>query len=138
MALLSALLDRILAARRRPRRPRPPLLLYAAAWTALLTATVAVASFSPELAFVSAVSPSSAFTRECGGVGGGGGGPSAEDVVRVPVDLPGEVVCLPAHLFSRSRADLVVPPVFAAVVVAGSALVVRALALGEEDDAPPI
>ncbi|XP_030449795.1 uncharacterized protein LOC115672167 [Syzygium oleosum] len=127
MALLSALLDRILT-----RRPRP-LLLYAAAWTALLTATVAVASFSPELAFVSAVSPSSAFTRECGG----GGGPSPDDVVRVPVDLPGEVVCLPAHLFSRSRADLVVPPVFAAVVVAGSALVVRALALGEEDDAPP-
>ncbi|KAK3445270.1 uncharacterized protein LOC104436464 [Eucalyptus grandis] len=119
MALFSALLDQILS--------RRPLLLYAAAWTALLTATVAVASFSPEVAFVSAISSSSAFTRECGG-------PNPEDVVRVPVDLPGEVVCLPAHLFSRSRVDLLVPPVFAAVVVAGSAFVVRALALGEVDD----
>lgn len=123
MALFSALLDRVLS--------RRPLLLYAAAWTALLTATVAVASFAPEVAFVSAVSSSSAFTRECGG-------PDPEDMVRVPVDLPGAVVCLPAHLFLRSRLDIVVPPLFAAAVVAGSAFVVRALALGEEDEARSI
>ncbi|XP_030529039.1 uncharacterized protein LOC115739885 [Rhodamnia argentea] len=123
MALFSALLDRILS--------RWPFLLYAAAWTALLTATVAVASFSTEVAFVSAVSPSSSFTRECGGH-------NPEGMVRVPVDLPGAVVCLPAHLFSRSRVDMAVPPVFAAMVVAGSVFVVRALALGEEDEARSI
>ncbi|OWM82321.1 uncharacterized protein LOC116207961 [Punica granatum] len=106
---------------------RWPLLLYAVTWTALLTATVAVASFSPEVAFVSAISPSSSFSQGCAAAQEG-------SAVRVPVDLPREVVCLPAHLFTRSKVDLVVPPVFAAVVVAGSAFVVRALGLWEDDE----
>lgn len=106
---------------------RWPLLLYAATWTTLLTATVAVASFAPEVAFVSAISPSSLFSQRCVDASEGSS-------VRVPIDLPWEVVCLPAHLFTRSRLDLVVPPVFAAVVVAGSAFVVRALGLWEDDD----
>ncbi|KAJ9186228.1 hypothetical protein P3X46_005755 [Hevea brasiliensis] len=96
---------------------RFPLLLYAATWTALLTTIVAVASFSPEIAFVSAISTSSSFSRKC----------EVEGTVRVPVDLPGEIVCLPAQLFVKSKIDLIVPPVFAAVVVAGSAWVVRAI-----------
>ncbi|KDP35603.1 hypothetical protein JCGZ_09041 [Jatropha curcas] len=103
---------------------RWPLLLYAAKWTALLTATVAVASFSPEMAFVSAISMSSSFSREC----------EVEGTVRVPVDMPGEIVCLPAHLFVRSKIDLIVPPVFAAVVVAGSAWAIRATGLWEDHE----
>ncbi|KAF8397524.1 hypothetical protein HHK36_016441 [Tetracentron sinense] len=102
---------------------RRPLLLYAATWTVFLTVTVAVASFFPEIAFVSAISPSSSFSQAC----------EAEGYVRVPLDIPGEVVCLPAHLFRNSKMDLFVPPVFAAVVVAGSACVVRAMGLWEDE-----
>ncbi|GLT92513.1 hypothetical protein SLE2022_103470 [Rubroshorea leprosula] len=98
---------------------RWPLLLYAATWTVLLTVTVAVASFSPEAAFVSAITPTSSFSRRC----------RTEGFIRVPLDLPGEILCFPARMFTRSKVDLIVPPVFAAVVVAGSAWVVRALAL---------
>ncbi|MQL74763.1 hypothetical protein Taro_007105 [Colocasia esculenta] len=107
-------------------RERRPLLLYAAAWTALLTAAVAVASSLPEVAFVWAVSPSSSFSRACGDAAGG--------LVRVPLDVPGEVLCLPALLFGRSKLDLLVPPVFAAVVVTASALLVRAVGLWEEEE----
>lgn len=104
---------------------RSPLLVYTVTWTALLTATVAMASFSPEIAFVWAVSPSSPFSRRCG-----------EGKMRVPLEgPPGEVVCMPAQLFGRSRAvDFFVPPLFAALVVAGSAALVRAVGLWEEPD----
>ncbi|KAL6337451.1 hypothetical protein AAG906_036765 [Vitis piasezkii] len=75
----------------RPLTSRWPLLLYAAAWTALLSATVAVASFLPEAAFVWAISPSSSFSRGC----------DAEGFIRVPMDLPGRfcvcrLICLPS------------------------------------------
>ncbi|WCJ28273.1 hypothetical protein M5689_009976 [Euphorbia peplus] len=103
----------------------PPLLLYAAAWTALLTVIVAIASFSPEMAFVSAISPSSSFSKGC----------HKQGTFRVPIDLPGEIVCLPAHMFVRSKIDLIVPPIFAAVVVAASAWVVRSM--GFLDDHGP-
>lgn len=107
----------------RPFTSRWPLLIYAAAWTALLSTTVAVASFLPEAAFVWAISPSSSFSQKC----------YSEGFIRVPMDLPGEVLCLPAHFFTKFSMDLLVPPVFAAVVVAGSACLVRAMALWEED-----
>ncbi|XP_027069747.1 uncharacterized protein [Coffea arabica] len=114
--------------------PRWPLLLYAATWTTILTIIVAVASFSPELAFVSAVNPTSSFSQACRlqrQQDQRQGGPTT---VRVPVDVPGELFCLPAHFFKRSKMDLLVPPVFAAVVVATSAYVVKALALWEMED----
>lgn len=105
---------------------RWPLLIYAASWTTILTLTVAVASFSPEVAFVSAISPSSSFSRAC----------QTYDAMRVPLDMPRDTVCLPARRFIKSNIDIIVPPVFAALVVAGSAFLVRAAALWE-DDAPP-
>ncbi|KAI4300135.1 hypothetical protein L6164_033546 [Bauhinia variegata] len=102
-----------------------PLVIYAATWTALLTFTVAVASFSPEVAFVSAISPSSSFSHKC---------KIDESItIRVPLDIPGEILCFPAHSFAKSRIDLIVPPVFAAVIVAASACVVRAAGLWEVD-----
>lgn len=104
---------------------RWPVLFYAATWTTLLTVTVAVASFSPEFAFVSAISPTSSFSAACEDVG----------TVRVPLDVPTEVLCLPSHLFKRSKLDFLVPPLFAAVIVAVSAYLVRAFALGEDDGA---
>lgn len=122
-SLLNSMLQRL------SDSPRWPLLVYAATWTTLLTVTVAVASFSPELAFVSVITstPSSNsnsfFSRGC----------QNEESVRVPLDLPVEVVCLPAPMFRRSKMDILVPPLFAAVIVAFSAFVVRALALWEVD-----
>ncbi|XP_031103905.1 uncharacterized protein LOC116007384 [Ipomoea triloba] len=106
--------------------PRLPLLFYAASWTTVLTVTVALASFTPELAFVSAITPASSFSAPCGA-----GGSSS---VRIPLDVPSEVFCFPAELFRKSKMDLVVPPIFAAVVVAASAYVVKALSLWESAD----
>ncbi|XP_010907060.1 uncharacterized protein [Elaeis guineensis] len=104
---------------------RGPLLRYAATWTAVLTATVAVTSFAPEIAFVWALSPESGFAQRC-----------RAGAVRVPVEGPaGEVVCVPAQLFGRSKADLFVPPLFAALVVWGSALFVRSVGLWESEEA---
>ncbi|KAK9920699.1 hypothetical protein M0R45_029246 [Rubus argutus] len=99
---------------------RWPVIVFAATWTACLTLTVALASFSPEVAFVSAISSSSS----C----------ESEGLIRVLSDVPGDILCLPAHLFSKSKIDFIVPPVFAAVVVAGSAFLVRALGLWEGDE----
>lgn len=117
MSLFSSLLHKL--------NHRWPLFLYAATWTAVLTFTVAAASFWPEVAYVWAISPTSSFSRQCD---------NNEAKVRVPLDLPGEVLCLPSHLFRKSNIDLIVPPVFAAVVVAGSAWVVRAVGLFEQSD----
>ncbi|KAJ0983971.1 hypothetical protein J5N97_002327 [Dioscorea zingiberensis] len=104
-------------------RPRP-LLVYAVAWTALLTSTVAVASFAPEIAFVWAMGRQSSLGAACGG-----------GTVRVPLEgPPGEVLCVPAQLFGRSKMELFVPPLFAAMVVAGSACFVRAIGLWETDE----
>lgn len=86
--------------------------------------TVGVASFATELAFVSAVTSKSAFSKAC----------QSEGSVRVPFDVPTEVFCLPARFFKRSDMDMVVPPLFAAVIVAASAYVVRAMALWEVDE----
>ncbi|XP_022972738.1 uncharacterized protein LOC111471253 [Cucurbita maxima] len=105
-------------------RSRWPLLVYSASWTILLTLTVAAASFAPELAFASAISPSSSFASHC----------KAAGFVRVPMNFPGDVVCVPDNLFRKSGIDLIVPPIFAAVVVAGSACFVRALGLWADDD----
>ncbi|XP_051132353.1 uncharacterized protein LOC127252274 [Andrographis paniculata] len=106
--------------------PHPPwpLLLYAVAWTTVLTVTVALVSFSPELAFVSAISSSSSFSQACGEAGS----------VRLPLDNPSEHFCFPSQVFKRSRIDVIVPPVFAAVIVSGSAFLVKALGLWESDE----
>ncbi|KAG6640034.1 uncharacterized protein LOC122278903 [Carya illinoinensis] len=105
-----------------PLTSRWPLIVYSATWTAILTVTVALASLAPEVAFVSAISSSSTVCDE------------TEGSVRVPLDSRGEILCLPAHLLSKSKIDFIVPPVFAAVVVAASACLVRALCLWEDDE----
>lgn len=108
-------------------RPRWPMLLYAATWTTILTVTVAVASFTPEVAFVSAVSPFSSLSEACSGAG-------AAASVRLPLDVPSQNLCFPATLFERSKMDMVVPPIFAAAIVASSAIFVKALGLWEAED----
>ncbi|TKY62257.1 hypothetical protein E2542_SST12113 [Spatholobus suberectus] len=100
-----------------------PMLTYAATWITVLTLTVAVASFSPQVAFVSAISPSSSFSQKC----------KTSGSIRMPLDVPGDILCFPAHMFMKTKIDLIVPPVFAAVIVAASACVVRAVGLWEHD-----
>ncbi|KAE8691090.1 putative Cytochrome P450 [Hibiscus syriacus] len=100
-------------------------LIRALTWTVLLTLMVSIASFIPEMAFVSAVSPSSSFSRSC----------NAEGVVRIPLDLPREKLCLPAYTVKRSSVDFFVPTVFAGLVVAASACAVRSLGLWENETA---
>ncbi|CAA0836419.1 Unknown protein [Striga hermonthica] len=110
---------------RRLPRLRWPLLAYAAAWTAVLTVTVAVASFTPEVAFVySTVRPASLSSQACREPGS----------VRLPLDIPSEIFCFPGRFFKRSVLDMFVPPVFAGVIVAGSACVIKAVGLWEAED----
>ncbi|CAH8383906.1 unnamed protein product [Eruca vesicaria subsp. sativa] len=89
---------------------RWPAIVQATTWTVLLMFTVAIASFAPELAFVSTVSSS------CGG---------GDGFVKIPMDFPGESVCVPSHMVKRSRFDLFVPSIFAGVMVTASACLIR-------------
>ncbi|XP_058742265.1 uncharacterized protein LOC131614724 [Vicia villosa] len=100
-----------------------PILTYATTWVTLLTITVAVASISPQVTFVSAISPSSLFSQKC----------ENDGFLRMPLDVPGEVLCFPSHLFVKSKIDLIVPPIFAALIVAASTCVVRAVGLFVEE-----
>ncbi|KAE9612252.1 hypothetical protein Lalb_Chr06g0171021 [Lupinus albus] len=99
-----------------------PLLIYAATWVTLLTLTVAVTSFSPEVAFIAAISSSSSFSQKCNTKSDG-------TLIRVPLDLPRDVICFSPHLFSKSYFDLIVPPLFAALIVTASAFMVQAMGL---------
>lgn len=96
-----------------------PLLIYAATWIMVMTFTVAVASLSTEVAFVSAISSS----EKCKSDG---------SLVRVRVPLE-ETPCFPAHLFTKSHIDVIVPPIFAALIVVASACVVTVVGLWEHD-----
>lgn len=89
-----------------------PILIQAATWTVLLMLTVGFASFAPEMAFVSTLSSSSI---PCAGDG----------LVRIPMDLPGEIVCVPSEMVKRSPFDLFVPTIFAGVMVAASVSLIR-------------
>ncbi|XP_058749293.1 uncharacterized protein LOC131622285 [Vicia villosa] len=98
-----------------------PILTYATTWVTLLTITVAVASISPQVTFVSAISHSSLFSQKC----------ENDGFLRMPLDVPGEILCFPSHLFVKSKIDLIIPPIFAALIVAASTFVVRAVGLFE-------
>ncbi|KAL6848181.1 hypothetical protein ACP4OV_022309 [Aristida adscensionis] len=115
---------------------RRPLLLYAATWTALAVAAVAVAALAPELAFVWAVAPGAPLSRAaCPDYGGGGGGDAAGVLVGLPLDgPPWDAVCVPAGMFGRAAPDVVVPLAFAVVVVAGAIWFTTAVGVWEDDD----
>ncbi|KAG6570723.1 hypothetical protein SDJN03_29638, partial [Cucurbita argyrosperma subsp. sororia] len=103
----------------------PPLCLTAAKWTALLTLTAAVASFAPVFMFTNATSLSSSFSKSCG----------RDGYIRIPLDLPGDVLCVPAKMVNRSNLDFFVPTVFAALGVGVSACFVRSVGLWENSQA---
>ncbi|KAL1826723.1 hypothetical protein ACET3Z_005135 [Daucus carota] len=93
------------------------LLLYTVTWTIVLMLVVAVASFSAEFAFVSAVIslPSSSLSQSC------------EGQIKIPVEVSGQVTCLPASMVKRSGFDVFVPILCLAFVVVGSAFMLRAV-----------
>ncbi|KAK7355649.1 hypothetical protein VNO80_14909 [Phaseolus coccineus] len=93
-----------------------PLLMYALSWVTVMTFTVAVASLSTEVAFVSAIASSHTCKTNDG------------TLVRVPLE---ETPCFPVRLLTNTSIDVIVPPIFAALIVAASACVVRALGLWE-------
>ncbi|KAJ3680822.1 hypothetical protein LUZ60_015311 [Juncus effusus] len=95
---------------------RRPMFRQAAAWTALMTAAVIISSFSPEIAFVWAISK-----------------PGSCEGEKVWVPMDGAPVCLPAKAVTRSAADMFVPPVFAALVVGGAACFVKAVSVGRNE-----
>jgi hypothetical protein len=108
--------------------PRRSLLIYAATWTAVATAAVAVAAFAPELAFVWAVRTGTPLSKACAGSSDG-------TSVGLPLDgPPWDVVCLPAGMFGRAPVDIIVPLVFATVVVAGAIWFTTAVGVWEDDD----
>ncbi|KAL6627430.1 hypothetical protein ACP70R_031156 [Stipagrostis hirtigluma subsp. patula] len=105
---------------------RRPLLLYAATWTALAVTAVAVAAFAPELAFVWAVAPTAPLSRAA--CSGGG------VLVGLPLDgPPWDAVCVPAGMFGRAVPDVIVPLVFAVVVVTGAVWFTTAVGVWEDD-----
>eukprot|EP01018_Ginkgo_biloba_P013931 Gb_04438 [translate_table: standard] len=106
-----------------------PLFLYTIFWTTFLAAVVTVASISPELAFSSSLSPFTEFSLACEQDNDGVN--YHRNNFRVPLDKPGDVFCLPTQMFKRSGIDFVIPPIFAAVVVAASACFVHAVGLWE-------
>ena len=116
---------------------RRALLLYAAAWTAVATTAVAVAAFAPELAFVWAVGPGAPLSRACPGTTTGGDGGTF--TVGLPLDgPPWDAVCVPADMFGRAKPDVIVPLVFAVVVVTGAVWFTTAVGVWEDehDDEP--
>lgn len=100
-----------------------PLFVYTIFWTIFLATVVTVASVSPELAFTSGLSPFTEFSLACDDLQG--------KYLRLPLDKPGDVICLPAHTVGKSNVDFLIPPIFAAVVVAASACFVHAVGLWE-------
>ncbi|XP_031378507.1 uncharacterized protein LOC116193904 [Punica granatum] len=93
---------------------RHPVLLHAATWTLLLVLTVLASSLAPEAAFTAAIS------RLHGGF------------IRIPLEVPGEILCVPESMVGTSDFDFLLPTVFAAIAVFGSACLLRSLGLWEE------
>ncbi|KAH9540036.1 hypothetical protein CY35_15G087900 [Sphagnum magellanicum] len=105
-----------------------PLFLYTIFWTLMLAATVTVAALSLEMGFSSSISPSMEIAEACS-LQGNKVSPSCRQCFWLPLDGPNDGLCVPANLFKKSRIDIAVPPIFAALVVAASALFVQGLGL---------
>ncbi|OIV92122.1 hypothetical protein TanjilG_26980 [Lupinus angustifolius] len=78
-----------------------PILISAATWITLLSITVALATFSLQVAFVSAISPSSSLAQKC----------KADGSIGIAMDVPRDILCFTAHLCMKSKIDLILLPV---------------------------
>ena len=105
-----------------------PLVLYTIFWTLMLAATVTVAALSLEMGFSAAISPHVEIADACS-LPSNKASPSCRQCFRLPLDGPRDGLCVPASLFRKSHLDFAVPPIFAALVVTASALLVQGLGL---------
>ncbi|BBN02133.1 hypothetical protein MPTK1_2g13070 [Marchantia polymorpha subsp. ruderalis] len=107
-----------------------PLFLYTVFWTSFLAVSVTVAAVSLEMGFSASVSPHAEHLEACTRYGSSS--ISCNHCFRLPLDGPNDQLCVPALRFKKSNLDLVVPPIFAGLVVTGSALFVQSLFLFNE------
>lgn len=94
----------------------------------MLAATVTVAALSLEMGFSTSISPKMEIAEACS-LQSNKGSPSCRQCFRLPLDRPHDGLCVPANLFRKSGIDMAVPPIFAALVVAASALFIQGLGL---------
>lgn len=104
------------------------LFLHTIFWTLVLAATVTVAALSLEMGFSNAISPHIEIAEACS-LQSNKASPSCRQCFRLPLDGPQDGLCVPANMFRKSGMDFAVPPIFAALVVTGSALFVQNLGL---------
>ncbi|KAI4322161.1 hypothetical protein L6164_021881 [Bauhinia variegata] len=110
---------------------RVPLMLYGATWTVLLIVTAGIAALAPVIAFTMAISPSSSFLRPCIADASNGDGDGSA-FIRIPLDFPKQMACLPEHaVTATSDLDFFLPTFFAALFVGTSAFLLRSVAVWE-------
>lgn len=82
---------------------------------------------------MAAISPSSSVSRStCRCPGSSDNRQGRGPCIRIPLDVPGEIPCVPRSMLGMSDFDFLLPTVFAAVAVFGSACLLRSLGLWEE------
>ena len=105
-----------------------PMFIYTACWTILLAITVTIAALSLEVGFSRSLSPSMDVVQACSKELNKGT-VACQQCFRLPLDGPRDQLCVPANLFQKTGMDLAVPPIFAGLVVAASALFVQGIGL---------
>ncbi|GAA0143246.1 hypothetical protein LIER_35702 [Lithospermum erythrorhizon] len=96
---------------------------FVVSWTFLLIVVVGLAALSVEYVFTSAISPSSYFSQPCVMLG----------FVRLPLDIPREIISVPVQLVKPSSFDGMVPFVIVALLVAASANLIKNVGLLTND-----
>lgn len=105
-----------------------PVFLYTLCWTLLLAAIVTITALSLEVGFSASLSPSMDVVQQCS-KDMNKATIACQQCSRLPLDGPSDYLCVPAHLFQKTRMDFAVPPIFAGLVVAASALFVQGMGL---------
>jgi len=105
-----------------------PVFLYTLCWTLLLAAIVTITALSLEVGFSASLSPSMEVVQQCS-KDINKGTLACQQCSRLPLDGPGDFLCVPSSLFQKTRMDFAVPPIFAGLVVAASALFVQGMSL---------
>ena len=82
-------------------------------WAVLVSGTVTLATASLELGFHSFIVRRPTHTTS--------------SCLNLPVDRPIDPFCVPVHLVARSKLDLLVPPIFATLVVTAATIFVHTL-----------
>ncbi|KAL3696785.1 hypothetical protein R1sor_010861 [Riccia sorocarpa] len=104
-----------------------PMVAHTVLWTSLLALLVTIGALSLEMGFSSVVSSHAQQPEDC--ALHGSLSVACKPCYSLPLDGPDYKFCVPALRFKKSKLDLVVPPIFAGLVVSGSALLVQTLDL---------